>query len=139
MSGLTRFFASTVLIFSFFVFVPGGAEARMAATGMEAGAAAGVPLSGLDLGSAMVGAGVIPTRTTLDHITTRFLRSRPAAGHAYAFGATDTGHTAGRGAAGKQKPAVKAGLLRLIQRSALLPFAHVDEVPGDRRRCSHCR
>ena len=38
-----------------------------------------------------------------------------------------------------KKPAVKAGLLRLIQRSALLPFAHVDEVPGDRRRCSHCR
>ena len=28
MSGLTRFFASTVLIFSFFAFVPGGAEAR---------------------------------------------------------------------------------------------------------------
>ena len=38
-----------------------------------------------------------------------------------------------------KKPAVKVGLLRLIQRSALLPFAHVDEVPGDRRRCSHCR
>lgn len=54
MSGLTRFFASTVLIFSFFVFVPGGAEARWyGGTGMEAGAAAGVPLSGLDLGSAM--------------------------------------------------------------------------------------
>ena len=54
MSGLTRFFASTVLIFSFFVFVPGGAEARWyGGTGMEAGAAAGVPLSGLDLGSTM--------------------------------------------------------------------------------------
>lgn len=38
-----------------------------------------------------------------------------------------------------KKPAVKVGLLRLIQRSALLPFAHIDEVPGDRRRCSHCR
>ena len=81
----------------------------MAAIGMEAGAAAGVgvPLSGSALGSGTVGAGVIPTRTIPDRITTRLLRSWRAVGHAYGFGATDTGHTAGRGAAGKRKPAAR--------------------------------
>ena len=115
----------------------------MAATGMEVGAVVGVgvPLSGLDLGSAMVGAGAIPTRTTRDHITTRrpIPRDRRAAGRGYAFGATGTGHTAGRGAAGKKKPAGQAGFLRLIQRSALIPFAHIDEMTGNRSRCRHCR
>jgi len=89
----------------------------------------------------MVGAGAIPTRTTRDHITTRrpIPRDRRAAGRGYAFGATGTGHTAGRGAAGKKKPAGQAGFLCLIQRSALIPFAHIDEMTGNRSRCRHCR
>lgn len=103
MSGLTRFFASTVLIFSFFVFVPGGAEARWYGGHWHGGWRGGWgPAFGLGLG---LGYGIPPGVALLVN----------------------------------KKPAVKVGLLRLIQRSALLPFAHVDEVPGDRRRCSHCR
>ena len=106
MSGLTRFFASTVLIFSFFVFVPGGAEARWYGGHWHGGWRGGWgPAFGLGLG--------------------------------LGYGDTASGAWAPRWV--NKKPAVKAGLLRLIQRSALLPFAHVDEVPGDRRRCSHCR
>src|SRR5262245_27973488 len=114
-------------------------RAGMAATGMEAGAAAGggAPLSGLESGSGTVGAGVIPTRTPRGLITTRFLRSRIAAGRAFGFGATDTGRTERRGAAGKKKPAGKAGFFHLIL--LLLPLAHVDEMSGNRRRGSHCR
>src|SRR5262245_51006257 len=115
----------------------------MAATGTEVGAAAwvGVPLSGLDSGSDTVGAGVIHTPTTPDRITTRYLRNRPAAGRVCASGATGTGCPAARGAAGKRKPAARRAfcIIHPAIPVPLLPLAHIDEVPGNRSRSSHCR
>ena len=107
MSRLTRFFASAVLIFSFLAFVPGSADARWRGGYWRGGWGWG-PAFGLGLGLGYGWGWGYPYA----YYPGPYYYATPyppapglRLGARYAFGATDTGHTAGRGAAGKKKPA----------------------------------
>jgi len=113
----------------------------MAATGMEAGAAAGVgvPLLGLDLGcSDTVGAG-LSIRLLPGTI---LLRATSGAGLRLGARARLAQRTLGippRVALLVNESPPRGGLSALETPAPLLPLAHVDEVSGDRGRRRHYR
>ena len=100
--------AGAALVVSIVAFMPGSADAHWRGAYWRGGWGWG-PAFGLGLGLGYGWGWGYPYAYYPGPITTRrpIPRDRRAVGGAYAFGATGTGHIAGRGAAGKRKPAAR--------------------------------